>query len=157
MVTTFLLPGPSKTRCPAQTLLQQLSTIDCNRYTGNSSGVTTLLELLNSLLGCSTVKGLEKGGFKHSWWGASTAAASGWSGRLLHLQCREYEQPQQVHNNQDDSLLDEEFRRRYLVSHDRPALEDCNEEDFEADLCEFLRCRQEPALAKAVTEHRITW
>lgn len=71
--------------------------------------------------------------------------------------CREYEEPQQPHNNQLDSLLDEEFRRRYVASHDRPALEDCTEEDFEADLCEFLRCRQEPALAKAVTEHRITW
>ncbi|KAL3140810.1 hypothetical protein ABBQ32_005353 [Trebouxia sp. C0010 RCD-2024] len=68
----------------------------------------------------------------------------------------EYEESQQPHSNQVDSLLDEDFRRRYLASHDRPALEDCTEEDFEADLCEFLRCRQEPALAKAVTEHRIT-
>lgn len=73
------------------------------------------------------------------------------------VQCREYEEPLQLQTGQVDSLLDEEFRRRHLALHDRPALEDCTEEEFEADLCEFLRQRQEPALAKAVTEHRITW
>ena len=76
---------------------------------------------------------------------------------LCSLQCSEYEELQHRPNEHMDSFLDEEFRRRHLASHDRPALEDCTEEEFEADLCEFLRQRQEPALAKAVTEHRITW
>lgn len=73
------------------------------------------------------------------------------------LACSEYDEPQPLQNEQVDSLLDEEFKRRHLASHNRPALEDCTEEEFEADLCEFLRQRQEPSLAKAVAEHRITW
>ena len=71
--------------------------------------------------------------------------------------CREYDEPQALENQPADSFQDEEFKRRHLASHDRPPLEDCTEEAFEADLCEFLRQRQEFSLAKAVSEHRITW
>lgn len=54
-------------------------------------------------------------------------------------------------------MLEEEFQRRHLAHHNRPALADCTEEEFEADLCDFLRQNQEPSLAKAVADHRITW
>lgn len=78
-----------------------------------------------------------------------------------HICClfryNEYEEPQPLGNEQVNTLLEEEFQRRHLAAHDRRALQDCTEEEFEADLCEFLRQRQEPSLAKAVAEHRITW
>ena len=71
--------------------------------------------------------------------------------------CSEYDEPQALENQPADSFQDEEFKRCHLASHDRPSLDDCTEEAFEADLCEFLRQRQEFSLAKAVSEHRITW
>lgn len=76
---------------------------------------------------------------------------------VLTLRYSEYEEPQSLENQHVDTLLEEEFKRRHLATHNRPALEDCIEEEFETDLCEFLRQRQEPSLAKAVAEHRITW
>lgn len=68
-----------------------------------------------------------------------------------------YDEAQQPAGEQVDSLLQEEFQRRHLAQHDRPHLEECTEEEFEADLCDFLRQNQESTLAKAVADHRITW
>ena len=68
-----------------------------------------------------------------------------------------YNEAQQPAGEQVDSLLQEEFQRRHLAQHDRPHLEECTEEEFEADLCDFLRQNQESTLAKAVADHRITW
>ena len=68
-----------------------------------------------------------------------------------------YDEAQQPAGEQVDSLLQEEFQRRHLAQHDRSHLEECTEEEFEADLCDFLRQNQEPTLAKAVADHRITW
>ena len=68
-----------------------------------------------------------------------------------------YDDAEPPAGEQVDSLLEEEFQRRHLAQHDRRALEECTEEEFETDLCDFLRQNQEPTLAKAVGDHRITW
>lgn len=67
------------------------------------------------------------------------------------------DEAQPLAGEQVDTLLEEEFQRRHLAQHDRPPLEECTEDEFEADLCDFLRQNQEPSLAKAVADRRITW
>lgn len=76
-----------------------------------------------------------------------------------HGNCRHstYDEAQPPASEQVDTLLEAEFQRRHLAQHDRPSLEECTEDEFEADLCDFLRQNQEPSLAKAVADHRITW
>lgn len=80
-------------------------------------------------------------------------------GETQHDQCRHsvYDEAQPPASEQVDVLLEAEFQRRHLAQHDRPSLEECTEDEFEADLCDFLRQNQEPSLAKAVADHRITW
>jgi hypothetical protein len=56
-----------------------------------------------------------------------------------------------------DWLLEDEAMKRHVSKSTRPGLDNCTQQQFEADLVAFLQAKGDDQLATFVKEKRITW
>ena len=64
---------------------------------------------------------------------------------------------QELPDSEVDWLLEDEAMKRHVNNSTRPGLENCSQQQFEADLVAFLQAKGDDQLATFVKEKRITW